>query len=112
MIKYEVKSDVKIRRGVGIKEGVKDGKPYTNQVGLLSAGTQNVEILSTQVLTDNSLWGRFSEPDSSGIAQWICIKNINRTFMLPMADEFQPTDSDSRLARIEMKLDILLSKSR
>ncbi len=108
-MKYNVSSKVTIRKGIGIHEGVKDKVPYSNAMGMLDVGKQ-VEILGTQVLADNTLWGRISEPDATGTSQWVCIKGLNTTFLTVAPSEEEPQDRDSRLARIEMKLDMILSK--
>lgn len=79
---YEAAADVNIRREPRIVEYTdpQTHKFVSNKVGFLKAGTQRA-IYSVQVQKDNSTWGRVSESDSAGIAQWVCIQDINRTFM-------------------------------
>ena len=77
---YEVISDVKIRREPQIVERYENGKLITNQVGLLKVGTKRI-VYSTLTKKDNTTWGRISEHDAAGIAEWVCIQGLNRTYM-------------------------------
>lgn len=90
---YEVISDVKIRREPRIVEG-----RFTNQVGLLKTGTQR-KVYSIMTQKDNSTWGRVSQSDAAGIAEWACIEGLNRVFMRfikPLEEE-----GVDRLSRLE-----------
>lgn len=95
---YEVTSQVTIRRQPVITEYTdpKTHKYVTNQVGSLNVGTKRA-IYSVQVQKDNSVWGRVSEADSAGIAQWVCIENINRIFMKFVEPLVKPSDGFERL---------------
>lgn len=78
---YEVISNVAIRREPRIVE-YKDSKGtlVTNQVGRLAVGTKRA-VYSVIVQKDNTSWGRVSFHDSAGIAEWACIKGLNREYM-------------------------------
>lgn len=78
---YEVISDVKIRREPRIVE-FKDehGRVITNQVGFLKVGMQRA-VYSIITIKDNTTWGRVSFYDSAEIAQFVCIKGLNREYM-------------------------------
>jgi len=104
MIMYEVISDVTIRREPRVVEykDTTNGKFVTNAVGKLTVGTQR-EVYSVTVDKDNAMWGRISESDALGISQWVCIKNINRTFMKLLAEDID-TSLDMRLIAIERKI--------
>ena len=91
----------------------------TNIVGRLSSGTQRAVYLIKVNDTDNSVWVRVSLYDSAGIAEWCCIKNINREFMKfesPLDIAYSPIPSTPpvenvpkvQLDRIEWKLDKIL----
>ena len=102
---YEVISDVKIRREPHIVEGT-----TTNSVGLLKVGTQRA-IYDTIVQSDNSTWGRLSGADSAGIALWVCIQGLNRTylkFIKPFDDQPVPTDHESDLDLRVLHIEIFL----
>lgn len=55
----------------------------SNKVGQLAAGTVR-EIYSTITNSNGETWGQVSLPDNAGIAQWVCISNINRVYMRPV----------------------------
>jgi len=69
---YEVISKVTIRREPRITP--------TNTRGMLDVGTKRI-VYSTVTDGSNATWGRISESDAAGIAQWVCIKGVNRTYM-------------------------------
>lgn len=101
---YEAESDVNIRREPKIVE-YKVGKNFiTNRVGGINAGTQKM-VYSLMTNSKGETWGRVSESDSAGIAQWICIQNSNRVFMKPVDGQPQievPTwGLESRVAALE-----------
>ncbi len=90
---YEAATNVFIRREPRIVEGIKH-----NRVGKLTTGTQR-QIHSVVTNKDNTTWGRISEADSAGIAEWVCIQGLNRTFMKRI-DKSDPAPDD-RLTRLE-----------
>ena len=101
---YEAQTDVNIRREPRIVE-YKIGKNFiTNRVGGISVGTQRM-IYSLVTNKDNSTWGRVSQSDSAGIAEWICIQNMNRVFMLPVDGPgdvvVPPSGLEARVASLE-----------
>lgn len=73
---YKCVSKVTIRREPRIIENTKG----TNQVGMLDVGTQR-KVYEIVTQSDNSIWGRISQPDAAGISQWVCIQGLNRTYM-------------------------------
>jgi hypothetical protein len=86
---YEAIAEVNIRREPKIVE-VKVGKNFvTNRVGSINPGTQRI-IYSTITDKDNSTWGRVSQADSTGIAEWVCIQNTNRVFMKAIIEQEFP----------------------
>ena len=89
---YEVISDVKIRREPQIVERYENGKLVTNQVGLLRVGTKRI-VYSTLTKKDNTTWGRISEHDAAGIAEWVCIQGLNRTYMKLLKASTSETDT-------------------
>lgn len=104
---YEAVGDiVNIRREPRIVE-YKVGKNFfTNRVGQINAGTQK-RIFSIVTNKDNSTWGRVSESDSAGIAEWICIRNTNRVFMVPVDGQtpevvIPPVGLEARVAALEV----------
>ena len=106
---YEAISDVNIRREPRIVE-YKVGKNFiTNRVGGISAGTQRM-IHSLVTNSKGETWGRVSESDSAGIAQWICIQNPNRVFMKPVDQpqvEVPASGLESRVAALEARVTAL-----
>lgn len=111
---YEVISDVKIRREPDIVEVFKDGKLITNQVGFLKVGTHR-EVYSVLTKKDNTTWGRISESDAAGIAEWACIKGLNRTYMKFIKPLENPPVSDLdniklRLGALELRVGQLESR--
>jgi hypothetical protein len=78
---YEAISDVNIRREPRIIEiNQTKNNLLTNRVGMLSAGTQR-EVFSIITDKNNDTWGRISQADGAGKAEWVCIANTNRVFM-------------------------------
>lgn len=109
---YEVISDVKIRREPRIVDYSLGGKPVTNQVGLLKAGTKRA-VYDTYTDNKNMTWGRLSLHDSAGSAEWSCIKESNREFMKfiePLNNPPPIPTQETQLDRIERKIDKLLEK--
>ncbi len=107
---YEVISTVTIRREPRIVE-VKDdrGNIQTNAVGRLTVGTHR-NVFS--IITDkyNASWGRISEADAAGIAQWICLQNTNRMFAKPIkffSETPAPSNYEMRLAALEARVKVL-----
>jgi hypothetical protein len=90
---YECVSDVFIRREPRIVEGNKH-----NRAGKLTVGTQR-QIHSIVTNSDNTTWGRVSEADSAGIAEWVCVQGLNRVYMKPV--ESHEPGIGERLARLE-----------
>ena len=78
---YEVISPVIIRRVPRIIE-YRDATKHliTNAVGSYELGTR-VQIFSVLVDKDNAEWGRVSDTNATGQAEWICMKHLNRTFV-------------------------------
>ena len=100
---YEVVHKVAVRREPRVVEYIdpKTKKFTTNQVGLLSVGTKRA-VYSVRTLEDNTTWGRVSFFDSAGIAEWACIKGLNREYMqfvepLKPAPSPAPVDGIARL---------------
>lgn len=86
---YEVVSNVAIRREprvIEYRDG--DNKLVSNQVGVLTVGTHR-KVYSVVTNKDNSTWGRVSEADAAGIAQWVCIQGLNRTYMKQISVELE-----------------------
>jgi len=88
---YEAITRVRIRREPRIIP--------TNIVGVLDIGTQR-QIFSIVTDGKNYTWGRISEADSAGIAQWTCIKGLNRTYM-KLIEPMREVDFLSRLENLE-----------
>ena len=88
---YEATTRVRIRREPRIIP--------TNIVGVLDIGTQR-QIFSIVTDENNYTWGRISEADSAGIAQWACIKGLNRTYM-KLIEPVREVDFSARLKRLE-----------
>jgi hypothetical protein len=88
---YEVISTVTIRREPRILP--------SNAVGGLSVGTRRT-VYSVITDKDNATWGRISESDAAGIAQWICLQSLNRKYAQKI-DAKPGTDWESRLASLE-----------
>jgi hypothetical protein len=103
---YQVTSDVFIRREPRIVEYQNPAtkKPVSNVVGKLTIGTMRA-VYDITTDKENATWGRVSFFDSAGIAEWVCIKNINRTFMKftePLENEPQNTSEfETRLNKLE-----------
>jgi hypothetical protein len=104
---YEVVSSVvAIRRQPRIVEYQDPkGKLVTNQVGRLSAGTKRA-VYDIYTDDNNFTWGRVSAHDSAGIAEWTCIKGLNREYMKflePLKQHEPPprTDLDTLFERIK-----------
>jgi hypothetical protein len=78
---YEVISKVTIRRTPRIIE-YRDATNHliTNAVGSYDIGTR-VQVFSVLVDKHNDEWGRVSANDATGQAEWVCMKNTNRTFV-------------------------------
>lgn len=95
---YEATSTVNIRREPRIVEGKVDGKFISNRVGQIGLGTQR-QIYSVLTNEKNETWGRVSEADSAGIAEWICIKSLNREFMRLIFEA--PSNLEARLNALE-----------
>lgn len=92
---YEAIANVFIRREPRIVEG-----KTNNRVGKLTIGTQR-EVYSVVTNPDNTTWGRVSEADSAGIAEWVCIQGLNRSYMKPVISSPNPIDWLDRLDRLE-----------
>ncbi len=114
---YEVTSAVAIRREPRVVEywqnegwgRHKQRQLVTNQVGSFSVG-RRVVIESILTTTQNETWGRVSGPDPAGVAQWICMKNANRTFVQrveepkPLGGLYSLEWIDDRTVRLTPKL--------
>ena len=110
---YEAVSNVNIRREPRIVE-YKLGKNFvTNRIGGIGAGTQRM-IYSLLTNKANETWGRISEADSTGIAGWVCIQNINRVFMKPVDEQPQvvvlPSGLESPVTSLEARVATLEGK--
>ena len=68
---------------------------WTNRVGVLTVGKNNVEVLETHVDLKGWTWGRITRPDASGNSHWFCIQSMNYTYALP-----NETPNGKRVARI------------
>ena len=103
MTKYTCISPVDIRREPRIIE-TKIGKNfYTNRVGSLNLGTQR-DVFETLTDKTNTTWGRLSEPDATGNAQWCALSTLNRVFMQRVEAEQLDSSANSleqRLTRLE-----------
>lgn len=111
---YEVISDVKIRREPQIVERYENGKLVSNQVGFLKVGTKKI-VYSVLTKKDNTTWGRISEHDAAGIAEWVCIQGLNRTYLkLLKASNDDSTDIsfDMLLMKHERELERLKEWAR
>lgn len=74
----------------------------TNRVGRIDAGTVR-EVYETIVDRNNWTWGRVSDYDNHGVAQWMCIRNVNTIFMTPV--ESGPDQAiEARVAAIEARV--------
>lgn len=73
---YEVTNGdgVFIRKEPKIVEGVRH-----NRDGKLRLGTRT-RIYSVVTDGENNTWGRVSEVDAAGVARWICLQGLNRTY--------------------------------
>jgi hypothetical protein len=91
---YEAVTNVNLRREPRIVENA-DGN---NRVGRLTIGTRR-EIFETVTDEDNMTWGRVSDFDSAGKAQWVCIVGLNRIYMqrIPLSNQLL----ESRLRSLE-----------
>lgn len=93
---YETISRVNIRREPRILPG--------NVVGVLNTGVKR-EVFSVQTDEDNQTWGRISESDAAGVAQWICLQTINRQYAKrlpdPVVTNVPDFDFMERLANLE-----------
>lgn len=94
---YRILRAVRIRKGAEIVENSKGN----NRVGLYKTG-DIVTVYETLTDTDRRTWGRVSEPDPNGKANWFCIQELNGKYAEPVLPEPKP-DSDLilRLARLE-----------
>lgn len=103
---YEAQKDVNIRREPKVVEYKLGNNFITNRVGQINAGTRRT-IYSLVTNEKGDTWGRVSESDASGVAEWICIQTLNTTFMRPL-DVFEPSpsvpvfDLEARIAKLEV----------
>lgn len=93
---YEVISSLTIRREPRITS--------SNRAGSLTIGTRR-QVYSVVTNPDNSTWGRISEPDAAGIALWMCLQNINRTFARHISDPPAPITDVGELTARFLKLE-------
>jgi hypothetical protein len=105
---YEATGNVNIRREPKIVEVKLGNRFITNRVGGISAGTQRM-IYSLTTNKAGETWGRVSEADSAGVAEWICIQNINRVFMKPVdapspVIEVPSVGLEARMAALEARV--------
>jgi hypothetical protein len=99
---YEVINPVTIRRGPRVVE-YKDpssNRVVSNAAGRLNPGIRK-EILSVMVDKDNAEWGRISEPDSAGMAHWICLRTTNRVFVKLLDATPETPTIESRIEKLE-----------
>lgn len=89
---YETKQVLNIRREPRITG--------SNIVGQLSAGTRRT-IYSLITNDRGETWGRVSESDNAGIAEWVCIQNLNRKFMEQLTNEKPPVVSEVTRAEFD-----------
>lgn len=100
---YEAQKDVNIRREPKVVEYKLGNSFITNRVGQINAGTRRT-IYSLITNEKGDTWGRVSESDASGVAEWICIQTLNTTFMKPLDVVVEPApsgDIEARLAKLE-----------
>lgn len=75
----------------------------TNIVGRLKLGTErNVYDVTTDA--NNMTWGKISESDATGNAQWVCIEGLNRKYMQPVLEDIpipHKTSIEYRLEAVE-----------
>jgi hypothetical protein len=70
-----------------------------NITGRLTIGTRR-RVLSVTTDKNNYTWGRVSEPDAAGIAEWVCIKDLNRTFMKCIEPDPEPDDLRTQVLKL------------
>lgn len=98
---YEAQGTVNIRREPRIVEYREDGMAKSNIVGKLTIGTCR-HVFSVVTDASNASWGRISEADGAGIAEWVCLRNLNREFMKRIADiPVVVTGLEARVAALE-----------
>ena len=91
--KHRVISPVKIRRGprmVDVRDP-KTNKLVTNQEGFLEFGKTRI-ILDFETDEENQTWGRISEDNAAGVALYVGVQVLNRTFMERLPDNEQPEE--------------------
>lgn len=120
---YEAQADVNIRREPRVVEYKVAGKFITNRVGAINVGTQRI-IFSLLTNDKGETWGRVSEADSAGIAEWVCVQNLNRRFMKPISSAVEVTapsgdavdalldEIEKRIAAFDARLDALEAWAR
>jgi hypothetical protein len=99
---YEVVSTVvRIRREPRILQD--------NITGKLTIGTRR-RVYSVVTDKNNYTWGRISEPDAAGIAEWACIKDLNRIFMKCIEPDSPAEDRITALEARVAALEKIVSK--
>lgn len=89
---YEIISYILIRREPRILAG--------NVIGALNIGTRRT-VYSVLTDTRNYTWGRISEADAAGIAEWICLKGTNRIFAQRLPGPQEGKSFEQRLSALE-----------
>jgi hypothetical protein len=86
---YKILQPVQVRREPRIIE-YRLGKSYiTNIVGMYSMGDIR-EVIDTQTDTQGRKWGRVSDPDPKGKADWFCIRTLTTIFAEPLVEDAAP----------------------
>lgn len=97
---------VYVRREARIVENNK----ITNRVGKLSFSTTR-RVYETITDKQNYTWGRVSESDAAGIAEWTCLEGLNRTYMECVEPDPDPVEAlSTRIAALEARVIELESK--
>jgi hypothetical protein len=69
----------------------KTNKLVTNQEGFLEFGKTRI-ILDFETDEENQTWGRISEDNAAGVALYVGVQVLNRTFMERLPDNEQPEE--------------------
>lgn len=99
---YEIINRITIRRTPRIIEYTDLTKhTITNVVGSYEVGTR-VQVFSVLVDKNNSEWGRVSESNAIGQAEWICMKHQNHTSVKLLETSVQMENVVERLHNLEI----------
>jgi hypothetical protein len=91
---------------------IADSSKSTNRVGKLTLGTERrVYDFVTDKL--NVTWGRVSESDAAGVAEWVCVHGLNRTYLeIVKADPSHSELLEVRVAALEARVAALESGTK